>query len=197
MALTGTGIISFVQTPLWVPLLVATIGLIATVTAAIAGVLITQRRSDRREEKTWQRERERERERWSREDQARTFEHRRDAFAAFYEAVNADYMQVRIWREEHGSSLDDDKVPDEWARATGEKMQLVQLYATPKLANLALDLWLALLDLLVDRLDDEEFSKQCDRYRTIEFEVRNAIRNELGILPSLEPIKDQPRATGD
>jgi hypothetical protein len=61
-------------TPLWVPLVVAVIGLVAT----IVGVIITQRRSDRREKIAWERERERERERWAREDAARTFELRRE-----------------------------------------------------------------------------------------------------------------------
>ena len=60
-------------TPLWVPLVVAIIGLVATIVGTIAGVLITQRRSDRRETVAWERDRQRERDRWAREDAARTF----------------------------------------------------------------------------------------------------------------------------
>ncbi|MDQ2790066.1 MAG: hypothetical protein M3Y73_10250 [Actinomycetota bacterium] len=40
-------------TPLWVPLLVAVLGLLGTGGGALAGVLITQRRSDRRETAAW------------------------------------------------------------------------------------------------------------------------------------------------
>lgn len=70
------------QTPLWVPLVVAGLGLLGAVCGTIVGVLITQRRSDRREQVAWNRERERERERWAREDAMRTFEHR--AYERFY-----------------------------------------------------------------------------------------------------------------
>ena len=70
-------------TPLWVPLVVAAIGLLGTFSGTIAGVLITQRRSDRREGLTWERERQRERDLWAREDALRTFEQRRDAYIGF------------------------------------------------------------------------------------------------------------------
>jgi hypothetical protein len=75
-------------TPLWVPLVVAVLGLLGTGGAAIAGVLITQRRSDEREKIAWERERDRERDRWAREDAARTFELRRENYVALYEAVD-------------------------------------------------------------------------------------------------------------
>jgi hypothetical protein len=51
----------------WLPLLIALLGLVGTIT----GVEITQRRSDRREDAWWIRERERERERQIREDEGR------------------------------------------------------------------------------------------------------------------------------
>ena len=54
-------------TPLWVPIVVAGIGVAGTLTAGIAGGLITQRWADRRDDKTWQRERLREQERWLRD----------------------------------------------------------------------------------------------------------------------------------
>ena|SRR5215831_15482935 len=77
------------STPLWLPLASAGIAVLGT----LGGVLITQRWADRREDKTWRREREREREReqerWAREDEARTFGHRREAYADFYESVKA------------------------------------------------------------------------------------------------------------
>jgi hypothetical protein len=66
-----------------VPIVVAAIGVLGTVAAGLGGVLIAQRSSDRRDELAFQRERERERERRDRENQLRTFEQRRDAYAEF------------------------------------------------------------------------------------------------------------------
>jgi hypothetical protein len=78
-------------TPLWVPLVVAGIGVAGTLAAGIAGGLMTRRWADKREDKAWVRERagERERERWAREDETRTFEHRREVFEDFYGALRA------------------------------------------------------------------------------------------------------------
>ena len=64
------------QLTLWVPLVVAAIGLLGTSVGTIAGVLVTQRRADRREGLARKREQQRERERWAREDALRTFEQR-------------------------------------------------------------------------------------------------------------------------
>ena len=77
------------STPLWVPLVVAGIGVAGTLVAGIAGTLIAQRWANQRDDKTWAREREREQERWRREDEARTFEHRREAFEECYQAIKA------------------------------------------------------------------------------------------------------------
>jgi len=56
------------STPLWLPLAVAGIGLLGTIVGTVTGVLIAQRRSDRREREVWQRERDRERQLWAHED---------------------------------------------------------------------------------------------------------------------------------
>lgn len=60
------------------PLVVAAIGVTGTLVGGVTGGLVTQRWADRREDRAWTREHERERERWLREDEARTFEHRRE-----------------------------------------------------------------------------------------------------------------------
>lgn len=69
------------------PLVVAVIGVLGTSIGTIAGVFITQRRSDRREALAWNRERERERDRWAREDALRNFEQRREAYIGFYKTL--------------------------------------------------------------------------------------------------------------
>lgn len=58
---------------------------------ALLGVWFTQRQSDRRELERWQREREREREGWAREDAARSYDHRRDAYIDFMSEWNRYY----------------------------------------------------------------------------------------------------------
>ena len=70
-------------TPLWVPLLVAAMGLIGTVAGTVGGVLVTQLMANKREQANWTRELRREQTRWSREDQTMTFEHRRVAYVDF------------------------------------------------------------------------------------------------------------------
>src|ERR1700720_4141159 len=84
-------------TPLWVPLAVAALGLLGTVVGAISGVLVTQRRADKREVDAWERESEQERERWAREDAARTFEERRDTYISFYHANGEPGRRVHAY----------------------------------------------------------------------------------------------------
>ena len=62
-------------------------GLLGTIIGTVSGVLLTQRRSDRRELAAWERQREREHELWEREDALRNFEQRREACIGFYEML--------------------------------------------------------------------------------------------------------------
>lgn len=66
-------------TPLWVPLVVAGIAVLGT----LAGVVFTQIWNSRQEERRWARENDRLRETQAREDQNRTYEHRRAAYVEF------------------------------------------------------------------------------------------------------------------
>lgn len=73
-------------------MVVAGIGVAGTLTAGIADGLVAQRWARQREEKAWARERAPERERWAREDEARTFELRREVFEEFDQAVKLTRM---------------------------------------------------------------------------------------------------------
>lgn len=116
------------QTPLWVPLAVAGLGLLGTLCGTIAGVLITQRRSDRREQTTWERDRDRERERWEREDALRTFEERRSAYEQFYESLRA--MAVTAY--DHGMGLSPEgeygELPEGWQTPAFRALQHLAVY---------------------------------------------------------------------
>jgi hypothetical protein len=121
------------DTPLWVPLVVAGIGVLGTILGTLGGVLIAQRRSDRREDLAWTRQQEREREQWEREDQARTFEHRREAYADFIESLRQ--MAVRVY--DHGMGLSPDQEFGEWQLPTFRRLQHLRLYATPSVPDAA------------------------------------------------------------
>jgi len=75
-------------TPVWVPLVVAILGL--------GGVLISQVLAGRREDARWQRERAREQDRWDREDSARSYEHSRAAYVAFFTEYNERWNAIAL-----------------------------------------------------------------------------------------------------
>lgn len=120
------------NTPLWLTLLVAAL----SPAAALLGVWLTQRRADRRDDATFARELKRERERWQREDEARTFENRRVAYVEFFEALRRMHITVEQFAMGHigtaFSELDEDWTVDAW-----EKLQHLQIYATPHVGSLA------------------------------------------------------------
>ncbi|MFI9643947.1 hypothetical protein ACIG87_28525 [Micromonospora sp. NPDC051925] len=120
------------QTPLWVPLLVAAMGFFGTVAAGVGGVLLTQRHTAHREKVAYERERERERERWARDDQARTFEHRREAYAKFYEELSTLWRKARENAFEGGEPL-----PNSWGESAFPKLYELSLYASAEVASVA------------------------------------------------------------
>ncbi|MGR6521803.1 hypothetical protein ACU5JM_09235 [Rhodococcus erythropolis] len=170
-------------TPLWVPLVVAGLGLVGTVVGAISGVLITQRRSDRREDASWEREWERERERWAREDAARTFEHRRDAYADFYQSLHS--MTLRAYCHGMGlSDYDGDELPEGWQSHTFERLQHLKLYAAPKVRLLASEAYSTAWTwghATKNGLDDGEFYDHHDQADEAEAKLLAAIREDLRV----------------
>jgi hypothetical protein len=121
------------STPLWLPLAVAGIGLLGTIIGTVTGVLIAQRRSDRREREAWQRERDRERQLWAREDALRNFEQRRDTYVSFYETLRKTVLKVY----DHGMGLsapppaeDEGELPFEWNQEIAQKLQHLRIFAS-------------------------------------------------------------------
>jgi hypothetical protein len=92
--LTLASAASTASTPLWVPLVIAVLGVLGTVVGTVLGVVLTQRRSDRREDLQWTRMREREREQFAREDSLRTFDQRRIAYLEFEELLRTAALAV-------------------------------------------------------------------------------------------------------
>jgi hypothetical protein len=117
------------DTPTWVPLAAAAVAVIGTIVGTLAGVVVTQRNADRREDVAWRREQER----WEREDRTRTFEHRRESYSDFYESLRE--MARRAYN--HGIGLSDDGELGEWQMPTFRKLEHLRLYATEALADAA------------------------------------------------------------
>ncbi|GLE56388.1 hypothetical protein NJBCHELONAE_16970 [Mycobacteroides chelonae] len=120
--------------PLWLTLVLA--GL--SPASALLGVWLTQRRADRREDAAFTRELAREHERWQREDQMRTFDDRRAAYVEFYESLRK--MGLRVHDHAYGLSNECDEgaeLPFGWQTDAWEKLQHLELYASPQVALLA------------------------------------------------------------
>jgi hypothetical protein len=80
--------------PTWEVLVVALIGVVGTLGAAVFSQVWSSGREDRRwrqeqqaDDRRWQRERQRQREQWQRDDAIRTTQHREEAYAQFALAV--------------------------------------------------------------------------------------------------------------
>jgi hypothetical protein len=113
--------------PLWLPLASAGIAVLGTLGGSLGGVLVTQRWADRREDKAQ-----------AREDEARTFEHRREAYTDFYEAVQAMARLAYL----HGTKLPED-LPDHWYSEAFGKLSRLILYADRRVASAASEAYTA------------------------------------------------------
>jgi hypothetical protein len=122
--------------PLWVPLVVAAIGVGGTLLGGLAGALLTNHFAVSREKISWNRERQREYERWDREDRERTFEARRTALEDFYQSL--EDMILRVFN--HGTGSGDRvavELPENWQADTLRRLRAVDAYATRETARLA------------------------------------------------------------
>jgi hypothetical protein len=164
-------------TPLWVPFLIAALGVVGT----LAGVLFTQHRADRRETTNWDRERTRERERWAREDEARTFEHRREAYVEFYESLR-DMAHMAY---DHGMGLAErQQLGDDWQLPTYRKLQHLEIYATPAVKDAATTAYSAAWwwgHNATYGKDNAQFYEQQEEYDVASSALLDAIRADLGV----------------
>ena len=140
--------------------------------AGIAGTLIAQRWANQREDKTWARDRDREQERWRREDEARTFEHRRQVIEEFYQAVKA--LARRAY--DHGYGFDGTpELPSDWHADAAEKLSRMSLYVDRPLAAAASAAYGAAWSwgehTKYDDPDDEEFYERQQKFDDAEFDL--------------------------
>lgn len=167
--------------------MVAAIGLLGTIAGTIAGVIITQRRSDRREHVAWIRERDRQRELWAREDELRNFEHRRDAYVNFYDSLR---RMVRS-AYDHGMGLSDPppqeaegELPFEWNQEAGRQLEHLRIYASPTVlaaADAAYDACWRWGHATRHGSDDDLFYERQEEFDSAELILYDAIRRDLGL----------------
>jgi hypothetical protein len=180
-----------------VPLLVAGIGVLGTLAGGLGGVLIAQRRADKREDKTWERERAREHERWRREDIARTFEHRREACVDFYGSLCLARDEIR--GGDYSPPAGEERV-DELGEVLFKQLATLSLYASPHLTACA--------EKAVETLGNLSWSMRSDdgtrpsraeavsKHLAAEDKVVRLIRQELSV-PSSSTSPVAPTHAGD
>lgn len=105
----------------------------------LLGSWLTQRGATKREMTNWERELQREKARWSREDKARAFDHRREAYVDFFEELGRIQELVSIFGAGEASGEDYFELGEDWRYAAWKKLQTVALYATPTVGPLALE----------------------------------------------------------
>lgn len=166
-------------TPLWVPLVVAALGLISTV----VGIVVTQIMANRRERASWQRDTEREQQRWQREDEQLTFEHRRTAYNEFFEALRR--MQIAAYNHGMGLTVWDTRdLPEGWHTEAFERLQQLEFYGSQHVsmaANIAYsETWLW-GDQTKLGIDDGKFYGTQEHVDELTSRALQAIRDDLKI----------------
>jgi hypothetical protein len=172
------------------PVIVAAFGIAGT----LGGVWLTQRRADRREDMTWTREIERRKRLWAREDAAQTFEHRRTAYVDFYQANLQAAQRVSAYIGARLRGDDEADLPPAWASEAEEQLQALEIYAAPRVTELAHEAQTAYRKMAHgarewqgDRSDDsiKQLQERADEWEVSTHELLDAIRRDLGVLSDL------------
>lgn len=171
----------------WLAISVAAIGFTGSIfgaLAALGGVILTQRRSDRRENVAWERERRREYARWEREDASRTFDLKREAYIEYFDAIGRYRDELSRTRGERGA-------PSR-TRFYGFEQELslartkIDIYGSPKIKFLAHGIEGAKNQVLKGRASGDDLIEQASIMITVSILRSNlleAMRMDLGIIP--------------
>lgn len=116
--------------PMWIPLVVAVVGVLGTLGASV----FVQAWQTRRERERWERERNRERDIWAREDARRYFDQEREAHMAFLR----EWQQIHItlWPYAKGEKQRDGGAGDPLAALHPRFLEVV-VFGTPAAKALA------------------------------------------------------------
>jgi hypothetical protein len=126
----------------------------------------------------WEREQRHEALSWAREDQARTFEQRRDTHVHFYAALK----RMVETASERAHAIDPRELPPDFGFAAGGQLELIDLYGTggvPAAALVAFQRASSLGNNGARLGFDEEVMEF--KYDEAELDLLNAIRADLGV----------------
>lgn len=171
-------------TPLWVVLL----GLLTTLGGTLGGVVITQRRSDRRETLTYERRRSEERERWVREDALRTFAAKSEAVLAYYDELRESARKIREYSREENSSPSEDPAPSYetahsgWHLPVAIGLDRLRIYGSQAMCSAAEAAYVTCYALAAETRRGSRCSQATyDKHTAAEEALVDAMRAELGI----------------
>jgi hypothetical protein len=183
---------------LWIPLVVAVVGVSGTLSAAVFTQVWAARRENERwvreqtaEEKRWQREQEERRQQWQREDRARWLEVRRTIYAEFLlglQTWSTALSKAEGELRENGSIADETtSLLQNLEEKYGGVYQSLRIIA-PKMiiewaAGLMLDYGLKSFDLTIGKLppSGKEGIEDDARTRSYEERLHDGIRKDLGL----------------
>ncbi|MGV0804813.1 hypothetical protein [Mycolicibacterium setense] len=162
----------------------ALIGVAGTLLGTIGGVLITQLMPNRRETAAWEREVKRERARCEREDRARTFEFRREAYVGYFRAVADESMES--WQYIIDVHVDGEERELPHHSAVQDAADLLVVYGSPRVRDLAeaarKKAWEFRREATKPDLDlGPEINQLQDRVDVALSKLLDAIRDELGV----------------
>jgi hypothetical protein len=166
------------QSSSWVPLVVAALGVLGTATAGVVGVLITQRRADRREQQLWDRERQREREHWAREDMMRTFDQRQRVYVEYYKSLRA----MANVADDRANGTKSGPLPKGWGDQTLANAVEMAVFGSSSVAILASDAYYAALQWGTRATFNKELPGNLrENYFKVESALLRLIREELSV----------------
>lgn len=164
---------------------------------ALGGVVITQRSADRREQENRANDAERERARWAREDESRTFEHRRDAYISYFEAIR-DAVSLINQRHYHSPEIPG-PLPSGWTGAMWAGLQKVDIYGsvpTIAIAHQAFDVITAFESFAASRQENEYNDDLVIDADNASWRFIEAAREELGVPSAQGPKTAAAPTTG-
>ncbi len=165
--------------------------MVGTLGGGVVGSVLTQRQAVRRESRAWDRERERERQQHDREDEARTFEHRREAYLDFYVAVK----ELAKTAYGHSYGFTEPELQEGWQDEAFAKLHRLEFYADRELSTAAGEAYGAAWSWgyygKYDDPDDPGFSALQQRYDDAELVMLGLMRARLSI-PEGDPELPPP-----
>ena len=202
----------------WVPLITAGLGLVTGLGAAVGTTVLTQRRTDRREDVRWQRERQNRQEQWQRERDERVTEERKLAFVerrAAYAAINRasrafhDGLKYAVHRLRDGEYTKEDRAEIEHLRRDyRSRYAEAQMFVSEAMLDMAREInrLLAEVDAAVKRIVEQgvqQPSELAESLRVNQLQeaqrklsyFTSVMRADLGFMDSV--VIESHDATGD